>query len=136
MFFGALITSTGVVWGELEAEISQDTVIQCIKQGLQSQDKQYTGFHLLDGSVRYKGRYVIPRTSKFVSLLLSEYHDSVMGSHAGELKTYLRLAGEWFWVGMRHVAQHVRQCVICQQQKYYQQSTAGLLQPLPIPTAV
>lgn len=53
------------------------------------------------------------------------------------MKTYLRLAGEWFWVGMRRdVSQYVQNCSICQQQKYSQQSPVGLLHPLPIPTGV
>lgn len=70
-------------------------------------------------------------------VLLQEYHDSVSGGHAGELKTYLRLAGDWFWAGMRKdVTSYVQQCNICQQQKVSQRTPAGLLQPLPIPAQI
>ena len=55
----------------------------------------------------------------------------------GGLKTYLRLASEWFWEGMRRqVTPYVRECQVCQQTKASNQKPAGLLQNLPIPTQV
>lgn len=69
--------------------------------------------------------------------LLKEYHDSPLGGHAGELKTYLRLATEWYWVGMRKdISTYIRACTICQKQKALNTNPAGLLQPLPIPAQV
>lgn len=60
-----------------------------------------------------------------------------MGGHAREVKTYLRLATNWFWEGMRNdVKRYVQQCQICQQQKKLQQLPAELLQPLAIPDLV
>ncbi|WOH12351.1 hypothetical protein DCAR_0831853 [Daucus carota subsp. sativus] len=85
----------------------------------------------------FKGRVVIPKKSAFIPGLLHEYHDSMMGGHAGKLKTYLRLAGDWFWESMRKdVGLYVQKCKTCQQQKALQQSPAGLLQPLPLPDLV
>lgn len=73
----------------------------------------------------------------FIPVLLQQYHESVIGGHAGELKTYLRLSRDWFWKGMRRdIKYHVQQCMVCQQQKRSQQSPAGLLQPLPIPSQI
>lgn len=55
----------------------------------------------------------------------------------GYVKTYLRMAMEWYWVGIRKdVAVFIQNCQVCQQQKYSQQSPVGLLQPLPIPSLV
>lgn len=62
VILGALVTTTGVKWDELQKEIEQDTTIQDIKKGVQDPDKNYQGFHMLDGTLRFKGRYVIPRT--------------------------------------------------------------------------
>lgn len=85
----------------------------------------------------YKGRNVVPRESTIKATLLREYHSSPVVGHNGDVKTYLRLATEWYWVGMRKdVARFVQNCQTCQQQKYSQQSPAGLLQPLPIPSQV
>lgn len=80
---------------------------------------------------------MVPRTSGLKMCLLKEYHDSLMGGHSGDLKTYLRLATDWYWVGMRKdVAHYVRRCQVCQQQKLSQQSPAGLFLPLHVPTRV
>lgn len=125
----SLVTTTEVNWEELEAEIAQDVTIQVIKKELLTGEKEHKGFFLAGDVLMFKGRRVIPKTSKFVPILLREYHDSAMGGHSGEFKTYLRLAGDWFWAGMRRsVALHVQQCTVCQQQKHSQQSPAGLLQ--------
>ena len=53
-----------------------------------------TGFTLNNDRLLYKGRYVLARSSPFIPVLLHEYHDSPLGGHAGELKTYLQLAAE------------------------------------------
>lgn len=72
-----------------------------------------------------------------IPVLLKEFHDSVIGGHAGEIKTYLRLAADWFWEGMRRdVGLYVQQCNVCQQMKNSQRSPAGLLQPLPLPDLI
>lgn len=61
----------------------------------------------------YKGRLIIPTNSTISQALLKEYHHSPVGGHSGELKTYLPLATEWFWVGMRKkVARYVQACTI------------------------
>ena len=58
----------------------------------------------------------IPSTSVTVDKLLNEYHTTASGGQNGEYKTYLRLAEDWFWVGMRKSVTHfVRECLICQQ---------------------
>lgn len=77
------------------------------------------------------------RLSSLIPQILKEYHDSVIGGHNGETKTYLRIASDWFWVGMKsQITQYVKQCSICQHMKVSQQHPVGLLQPLPIPNQV
>lgn len=42
----------------------------------------------------YKLRYLIPKSSKLKAAILYEYHDSLIGDHGGDVKTYLRVAQE------------------------------------------
>ena len=80
---------------------------------------------------------MLAKSSPLIPVLLREYHDSSLGGHARELKTYLRLAGEWHWEGMRRqVTRYVRKCQVCQQAKTSNLSPAGLLQNLSTPSQV
>lgn len=91
----------------------------------------------MDGRLFFKNRFVVPKTSSYVAILLKEYHDSPISGNSGELKTYMRLANDWFWQGMRKdVVAYVQKCAVCQQNKASTQCPAGLLQPLPFPMQV
>ncbi|GAU35886.1 hypothetical protein TSUD_383780 [Trifolium subterraneum] len=65
-------------------------------------------------------------------------HFKIMdGGHSGIHKTYGRLRENVYWEGMhRDVTEYVKACLICQQTKSPTHLPYGLLQPLPIPTAV
>lgn len=133
---GAIVAVHEVDWAELQREITGDSFLTQVRKELQ-EGRTPSHFTLVDGNLLFKGRYVIPSSSTIIPKLLYEYHDAPMGGHAGELKTYLRLAEEWYWRGMRQeVARYVHQCLICQQQKVSQQHPECLLQPLPIPSLV
>lgn len=94
-------------------------------------------FSLVFNKLMFKGCYVVPKSSEFIPILLKEYHDSLVGGHMGEVKTYLRMAQDWYWNGMRKdVTAYIQRCTTCQQQKVSQQSPAGLLQSLSIPMLV
>ena len=57
-----------------------------------------------------------------------------MGGHEGALKTFKRLTSEVYWRGMRKkVVKFIKDCQICQENKYFTLSPASLLSPLPIP---
>lgn len=44
---------------------------------------------------------MLPKEAYVIPSLLHEYHDNPMGGHLGDVETYLRVAQEWFWTGMR-----------------------------------
>jgi len=81
------------------------------------------------------GRVYVPDDVGCRNDLLHEVHDSPTGGHLGQRKTLARLQSLCFWPGMsRDVDDYVRGCVRCAQVKPSQQSPAGLLHPLPIPS--
>lgn len=114
----------------------EDSHVQGLKKKLLSGEVK-EGFKIVDGRVLYKGRYVIPSKSTTIPILLREYHDSAIGEHGGDVKTYIRMAQEWFWPDMRKlVAEYVKHCEIFQRNKASHQRSVGLIQPLPIPIRI
>lgn len=132
-----MVSAGGVEWKDIVNMIQKDEFIQQLKADLAAGKQCPKGYELIHDLVRYKGRLVVPQDSKLVEVLLKEYHDSPIGGHSEEYKTYQRLMKEWFWVGMRKkVSKYVGECLVCQKQKHSSLMPAGLLQPLPIPNWV
>lgn len=130
-------TSCKFAWDHWLPQIKQDSFVQQVTQDILAGKPTPKGYTVHQDQLLYKGRLVVPAKSPLVNLLLREYHDSPAGGHSGDLKTYQRLATEWFWPGMRRaVWRYVQACSICQQNKYSSLSPGGLLQPLPIPGQV
>ena len=112
----------------LQDEVKKDAALVRIREAVSNGEQASTGFTMNHDRLPYKGRYVLARSSSFIPVLLREYHDSPLGGHAGESKTYLQLASEWFWEGMRRqVTNYVRDCSVCQKVKASTQSPARLL---------
>jgi hypothetical protein len=69
--------------------------------------------------------------------LILAFHSSDVGGHSGVPVTYAILKQLFAWKGMKQVMHElVRSCVICQRAKADRAKLHGLLQPLPIPTAL
>ena len=86
-----------------------------------------------NGLCFYKKRVDVPQA--ICNQLLKEFHDSKMAGHSGVLRTFKRLAQQYFyWSSMyRSVQKYFTQCEVCQKNKTETLSLVGLLQPLPIP---
>lgn len=132
----SLVTAGGVSFEKFWPGIREDPFIQQLIEAIDN-NQAPKGYAVNNNIVMYKGRIVLPPKSILVTDLLREYHDTPLGGHSGDFKTYQRLAQEWFWPGMRkRVQQYVQACSVCQQNKASSLSPAGLLQPLPIPSQV
>ena len=95
------------------------------------------GFSVIKGRLFYKGRLVIAKTSKYIGIILQEYHDGVFGGHSGVLKTIKRIQRLFHWSKLKDDVQHyVSECTIRQTHKYSTLSPGGLLQPTPLPTVI
>lgn len=105
---GAIVTISTIDWDALTVEMQNDTWLQQVKTEVESKTKTHLGFSVQDGRLLYKGRIVIPQGSRVKATILNEYHNSPVGGHSGDVKTYLRIASDWYWAGMRKdVATHV-----------------------------
>ena len=86
-----------------------------------------------DGSLRYRGRVVVPQLTDLREEILREFHCSQFVMHPGGTKMYQDLRRQYYWSGMkRHVGDFVRRCLTCQQVKAEHQKPTGLLQPLEV----
>lgn len=127
MMLSTMLSTNVVDWSELFKELEQDVFLSCLKKDVEGGGNgEILHFSVAGGRLMYKNRVVIPKHSIFVTKLLQEYHDSLVGGHSGELKTYLRI-GEKMWPNMFKNAASARET------KGSNQSPAGLLQPIPLP---
>ena len=111
----------------------QDAEIVSIRDQVQSGtcDEGWT-VHV-DGSLRYRGRVVVPQLIDLREEILREFHCSRFAVHPGGTKMYQDLRLQYYWSGMKgHVGDFVRRCLTCQQVKAEHQKPAELLQPLEV----
>ena len=67
-----------------------------------------------DGSLRYRGRAVVPQLTSLREDIIKEFHCSPFAVHPGGTKTYCDLRRQYYWSGMkRHVRDFVRRCLTC-----------------------
>ncbi|MCH89177.1 hypothetical protein A2U01_0010070, partial [Trifolium medium] len=128
------------VWEEgnvIQEEIHNDKFLLKIIEELEADPGARAGFTYDHEVLMYEGRLVLSAQSSLIPKMLAELHTTPSGGHSGFYRTYRRLAANVYWVGMKaRVQDYVKACDICQRQKYLAVSPGGLLQPLPIPTAI
>lgn len=99
--------------------------------------KLYAAYIVVDGNLRFKGRFYVSSSSSLKKALMEEFHGTPMAGHGGIKRTMVRLSQLFFWPNMRtKVQDFVEKCVICQEIKFSTKASGDLLQPLPMPTKV
>ncbi|CAL9217877.1 unnamed protein product [Arabidopsis halleri] len=128
----AIFVQHTTLWDEIRTAASGDEYMQRISKLADSDTEGH--YSRRNDLVCYKNRVVVPPSSQLVPQLLKEHHDTPIGGHSGVLRTYKRLARQFFWPSMhRIVKEYVASCDVCQRAKSSSLAPAGLLQPLPIP---
>ena len=110
--------------GIIQAIHKKDARDYCfVNQYIVRQSKGYTQLYIPDfGSLRQD--------------LLHEHHDSILAGHFGVDKTVKLMLRHYYWPSlMRDVKHYVKTCPSCALGKSNTLKSAGLLQPLPIPTS-
>ena len=129
---GSLVTTPFLLNRVIESQ-GQDAEIVSIKDQVRpgTGDEGWT-VHT-DGSLRYRGRVVVPQLTDLREEILKEFHCSRFSVHPGGTKMYQDLRRQYYWSGMkRHVGDFVRRCLTCEKVKVEHQKLAGLLQPLKV----
>jgi hypothetical protein len=114
----------------------RDKGVRIIKQKLAQGEGKYKCF-LVDheGVLWFNERIVVPKDHKLRKQILDEAHVSKFSMHPGSTKMYQDLKQNFWWTRMkREIAKYVSDCDICQRVKASHLRTAGILQPLPIPS--
>ncbi|CDJ46911.1 hypothetical protein EBH_0069500 [Eimeria brunetti] len=76
-----------------------------------------------------------PQFPEFLTHVLYTHHDHVTAGHRGQKKTYTALSKHYYWPGMRtYTNAYVESCAQCRASKSLNQTPAGLLQQLLIPS--
>jgi len=104
---------------------------------IQQNPTNYPDHKIHQGLIFYKNKIWLNSSNPYKDKILNEFHNSPISGHMGFQKTYIRLRDNFYWNGMRDdVKTFVTQCLICQTTKYETKRPTGLLQPLPLPTAI
>ncbi|MGL4848123.1 MAG: reverse transcriptase domain-containing protein, partial [Clostridium sp.] len=80
-------------------------------------------------------RICVPDDDLYRVHIIYAHHDILTAGHPGEKKTYQAVSRCYVWPGMKkYITNYVASCVRCQTSKRISQKSAGLLQPLQIPS--
>ena len=119
------------------SQIDEDPHLARVKRDLLADSDSWPKYNLRQERLFYKDRLVLPQNSPLISSILREFHMGLVGGHSGFLRTYKRIAQDFYWRGMKgDIKIFVAECGICQQNKILSLYHAGLLQPFPIPNLI
>lgn len=122
---------------EIQDEVMRDEKLRGIIQDLTKETAAHTGYELRRGNLLYRGHTVLSRNSRLVHLFITEFHSTPFDRHSGFFRTYKKVSTIFYWEGMKNdVKKFVVECEVCQRAKYEALSSAGLLQPLPVPSKI
>ena len=129
---GSLMATPSLLSRVIESQ-GQDTEIVSIRDRVQSGTIDEGWAIHTDGSLRYRGRVIVPQLINLREKILREFHCSRFAVHSGGTKMYRDLCRQYYCCRMKqHVGDFVRRCLTCQQVKAEHQKPAGLLQPLEV----
>lgn len=99
-FSMALSCPTSSLLHDLAAAIASDPALSTIF--LQCMENKYPGtnYQYRQNRLYWNNRLVLPPNSDLVQKILTEFHSSVQGGHAGIKRTKARIASHFYWPSM------------------------------------
>jgi hypothetical protein len=113
-----------------------DKGVNIIKQMLAQGEEKYKCSRVdHQGILWFNEHIVVPKDHQLRKQILDEAHLSKFSMHPGSTKMYQDLRQNFWWTRMkREIAKYISEYDICQRVKSSHLKTAGILQPLPIPS--
>jgi hypothetical protein len=124
------------LWNDIVLAQQRNKGVRIIKQKLAQEEGKYKCFRIDHEGVLWVNEHiVVPKDHRLHKQILDEAHLSKFSMHPGSTKMYQDLKQNFWWTRMkREIAKYVSECDICQRVKASHLKTAGILQPLPIPS--
>ena len=111
---GSLVATPSLLSRVIESQW-QDVEIVPIRDRVHSSTGDEGWIVHIDGSLRYRGRVVVPQLTDLREEIIREFHCSRFSVHPGGTKMYQDLHRQYYWSGMkRHVGDFVQRCLTCQ----------------------
>ncbi|GKC47842.1 putative mitochondrial protein [Tanacetum coccineum] len=115
----------------------QDAMCQKLILDITQDPNSHPKYQWSNQELRKKKKLVIGNSPELKQKLLSWMHDSPHGGHSGVHATCKRIGALFYWPKLKQaVRDYVRECDTCQRCKADLAASPGLLQPLPIATAI
>ena len=131
----AIIQFSTELLNKVHAASQTDEAYQkTLEATLKGSDKSF--FSIDNSLLLYKQRLYIPDDDSLKLNIAQDDHDSKCAGHLGMDKTTELMSRNFYWPKMAEwVADYVRSCHQCQQNKSARHAKYGLLQPLELPSA-
>ena len=111
---------------ELHLEACSHPELVTLKETIAHETTTTTKFIEKGRLLWHHGRLVIPASSQYKTYVIREFHDTPIGGHFGVLRTYKRVAANFYRVGMMHdIHNYIKQCDVCQRNKHDTLSPPG-----------
>ena len=132
----ANITLTPTLRDQIVDAQKNNAGMEKIRQRLMENDPRAACFHQdSEGVLWFDNRLVVPKDLELRKQILDEAHLSRYSIHPGSNKMYQGLKQHFWWTRMkREIARYVSKYDTCQRVKASHLRSAGLLQPLSIPS--
>lgn len=120
-------------YGKLSRAPTNDPIFISLSDTIHNQPFDHPDHSIRDNMVLLKGRLVVHGNSALQQQLISEFHNSHVGGHAGIRHTCNRIACNFFWPTLKQAVRDlVNACRTYQLVKPFNKASQGLVQPLPI----